>query len=415
MSRSFLSHRIVNWGRPVRITRADVSGAFADLGLLIPLEASLIAVNGLNPTSTLLGVGVMYVAAGWYFRIPMPVQPLKALAAIAIAQQLDADVIAAGAILMTLSLAALAVTGAIDRLYAIVPTAVIRGIQLGLAYILIKGAITMLGRPVTPGGSPVMLQLDSVSFPLMLALAPVVVLALLLLIKRPVVPASVAVLAVGAVVGLLAGTGELYGLRPGPEPIVFGLPGANDFALAATVLLAAQLPLTIANSVISTADASAAYFPDRAQRVTPRRLSFSIAAGNVWAGLFGGLPVCHGSGGLTAHYSFGARRPLSTALTGLTLIAVALLFGQAGLAFRHIIPLPFFGLLLLFVGLQHAKLALNLPSRSDVPYVALAGALAVVFDGNLAYAGAITLAAYWLVHGYEWLWPRLAPAVLRLP
>ena len=401
--------------RNARVSRADVSGAFADVGLLIPLEASLVAVNGLNATSTLLGVGIMYLLAGWYFRIPMPVQPLKALAAISIANQLDGDVIAAGALLMTGSLVVLAATGGIDRLYRIVPVAVIRGIQLGLAYILVKGAITMLGRPVTPGGTELALDFDTFNVPLMLALAPVVLIAMVVLIKKPVFPASLAVLAVGAVVGIAAGAGELGSLRPGPQPIAFGFPGGSDFMLAATVLLAAQLPLTIANSVISTADAGAAYFPEQRRRLTPRRLSLSIAAGNVWAGLAGGLPMCHGSGGLTAHYSFGARRPLSTAIAGVTFIAIAVLFGHAGLSLRHIIPLPFFGLLLLFVGIQHARLALQVPDPSDLPFVALAGVLAVVFDGNLAYAGTVTLAAYWLVRGYIRVWPRLAGRGVLLP
>src|SRR3989304_577174 len=80
------------------LSRSEIGGPFADLALLIPLEAALIAVNGLNPTSTLLGVGILYIGAGWYFGLPMPVQPLKALAAIAIAQQLSPDVIAAGAL-----------------------------------------------------------------------------------------------------------------------------------------------------------------------------------------------------------------------------------------------------------------------------------------------------------------------------
>src|SRR3989304_999009 len=95
----------------MKLTRPEISGAFADLGLLIPLEAALIAVNGLNPTSTLLGVGIVYIAAGWYFRLPMPVQPLKALAAIAIARELAPDVIAAGALLMSASLVILAARG----------------------------------------------------------------------------------------------------------------------------------------------------------------------------------------------------------------------------------------------------------------------------------------------------------------
>src|SRR3972149_3894861 len=92
----------------LRLTRSEISGAFAALGLLVPLEAALIAVNGLNPTSTLLGVGILYIGAGWYFGLPMPVQPLKALSGIAIAEQLSPDVIAAGAPLLRPSLGVLA-------------------------------------------------------------------------------------------------------------------------------------------------------------------------------------------------------------------------------------------------------------------------------------------------------------------
>jgi MFS superfamily sulfate permease-like transporter len=397
-----------------RVTRPDLSGAFADLGLLIPLEASLIAINGLNPTSTLLGAGLMYIAAGWYFRLPMPVQPLKALAAIAIAEQLSPDVIAAGALLMSLSLGVLALTGTVDRLYRVVPVAVIRGIQMGLAYILVRGAVVMLAKPLSDDTGAAGFALGSVDLPLMLALAPLALLAMVVLVKKPVVPASVAVLACGVIVGLILGADGLRGVRFGPEPIGFASPGRADFATAAAVLLTAQLPLTLANSVVATADAAKSYFPVQGPRATPRRLSLSIALGNLWAGAFGGLPVCHGSGGLTAHYSMGARRPLSTAITGVTLIAVALLFGNAGLAIRHIVPLPFFGLLLLFVGIQHARLALNVQGAADLPYVALAGSLAVVFDGNLAYAGAITLAVYWIAHGYVRLWPRVTGAMSSL-
>src|SRR3990170_7678578 len=137
----------------LRLTRSEISGAFADLGLLIPLEAALIAVNGLNPTSTLLGVGILYIAAGWYFGLPMPVQPLKALAAIAIAREMSPDIIAASALLMSASLGVLAITGLIDRIYAVVPTPTVRGIQLGLAYVLIRGAFDMLRKPITTTAS----------------------------------------------------------------------------------------------------------------------------------------------------------------------------------------------------------------------------------------------------------------------
>ncbi len=171
------------------------------------------------------------------------------------------------------------------------------------------------------------------------------------------------------------------------------------------MLLTAQLPLTLANSVISTADAAQRYFPREAGRVTPRRLSLSIAAANVWAGLAGGLPACHGSGGLTAHYSMGARCPRSTAITGVTLIVIALALGNAGLAIRHLVPMPFFGLLLLFVAVQHARLALDVQSAYDIPFVILAGALAVVLDGNLAYAGGVTLLMWYATRAMLHVWP----------
>jgi len=388
----------------MKLTRPEISGAFADLGVLIPLEAALIAVNGLNPTSTLLGVGIVYIAAGWYFRLPMPVQPLKALAAIAIARELSPDVIAAGALLMSLSLVVLAVSGAMDRVYAVIPIPVVRGIQLGLAYVLIRGAFNMLEKPLSPSVPQMTLSVGEVAVPVMLALAPLFLLGIALLVKKPIVPASLAVLAAGIAVGLYLGRWHGTSVL-GPAPITPSVPGIGAFGTAAAVLLTAQLPLTIANSVIATTDAARMYFPDQAHRVTPRRLSLSIALSNLWAGLFGGLPSCHGSGGLTAHYKMGARSPLATTLLGVILIALAILFGSAAQSVRTLVPLPFFGVLLLFVGVQHAALALNVERRSDLGYVALAGVMAVLFDGNLAYAGALTLCVYWALQGLQ----RLAP------
>jgi len=391
-----------------KLSRSEVSGAFADLGLLIPLEAALIAVNGLNPTSTLLGIGIIYIAAGWYFGLPMPVQPLKALAAIAVAQELAPDVIAAGALLMSLSLAVLVVTGLIDRLYAIIPTPVVRGIQLGLAYVLIRGAIHLLEKPLAPDVAQVSIAVAGTSVPLMVALAPLFLLAIALLVKKPLVPASLAVLVAGIGAGFAFGRWDGgTSLSLGPAMFSPDFPRLESFSLAAAVLLTAQLPLTIANSVVATTDAARQYFPGQAHRVTPRRVSLSIAAGNLWAGFFGGLPNCHGSGGLTAHYRLGARTPMATTLLGVILIVIALAFGEMAQSIRTLVPMPFFGVLLLYVGVQHVALAANVEKQTDLLFVGLAGVLAAVFDGNLAYAAGITLACYWAVQALQQLRGRL--------
>jgi SulP family sulfate permease len=384
---------------PPRLTRADVSGAFADLGLLVPLEASLIAVNGLNPTSTLLGAGIAYIAAGWYFRLPMPVQPLKAFAAIAVAEQLSPGVIAAGALLMSLSLAILALSGAMDRIYAWVPVPVVRGIQLGLAYLLIKGALKLFDKPIAPAGTHGWLGSPLDLIPLAL-FAGAGILVLVLFTKRPLAPASLVVLGVGVGAGLVLGRGSASALAFGPVGLTASFPHGGEFVTATKVLLVAQLPLTIANSVVATADAVKTYFPDRSSVATPRRISLSIAVANLWAGFFHGLPVCHGSGGLTAHYRLGARSQMATTVTGITLITIALAFGATALMVRSVVAFPFFGILLLFVGLQHVLLAANVERRFDLSFVALGGLLAVVFDGNLAYSGLVTLAVYLIfTHG----------------
>jgi MFS superfamily sulfate permease-like transporter len=390
-----------------KLTRSEISGAFADLGLLVPLEAALIAINGLNPTSTLLGVGIVYIVAGWFFDLPMPVQPLKALAAIAIARELSPDVIAAGALLMSLSLALLAFTGLIDRLYAVVPQPVVRGIQLGLAYVLIRGAFELMAKPLSPSDPAPQVAFGDLSVPAMIVLAPAVVALILFLVRTPLVPASLAVLATGVGVGLYLGRWD-GAAAFGPAPMAVNVPNAEAFGTAAAVLLTAQLPLTLANSVISTADASKRYFP-QAAKATPRNLSISIALGNIWAGFFGGLPVCHGSGGLTAHYRLGARTPAATALLGVVLIVIALGFGQGAQSIRTLVPLPFFGMLLLFVGIQHIVLALGVEKRSDLAFVGLAGVLAVALDGNLAYVAALTLAACWATRALE----RFLPGPFR--
>src|SRR5207302_1587725 len=84
----------------MRFDRSELAGAVADLGVLVPIAVALIVKNGLSPTAVLLPAGLLYAVAALVYRLPVPVQPLKAFGAIAIAKGLGADEIAAGALLM---------------------------------------------------------------------------------------------------------------------------------------------------------------------------------------------------------------------------------------------------------------------------------------------------------------------------
>ncbi len=89
-------------------------------------------------------------------------------------------------------------------------------------------------------------------------------------------------------------------------------------ALRFDVILALILPqivLTLANSVIATQDVAKRYFKEQASQVTADRLLYSIGFGNILTSLIGGLPFCHGAGGLTAHVKGGSTPVSYTHLT----------------------------------------------------------------------------------------------------
>src|SRR4051794_29746227 len=113
--------------RRLRLTRNEIAGGLGDSGLLLPIAIAMITINGLNATAVFAGVGLAYLGTALYFRVPVPVQPLKAFAAAAIALNLHASVIAAGALLMSAAMAALAVTGLGGWVSARLPPVLVRG------------------------------------------------------------------------------------------------------------------------------------------------------------------------------------------------------------------------------------------------------------------------------------------------
>jgi SulP family sulfate permease len=220
------------------------------------------------------------------------------------------------------------------------------------------------------------------------------VVLLLLFLWRPLLPAGAVVAAVGVAVGLaLEGDGVRFSV--GPAPVGFMWPEAGDFSKAFVVLVIPQLPLTLTNAVIATVDTARSYFGEDARRVTPVRTSLSMVAGNLWAGLAGGLPMCHGSGGLTAHYRMGARSPVSTTITGALLVTVALLFGSSALEVRSLVPYAVLGALLLYVGVQHLLLGLKVKDPRHLAVVAVVGAVAAAPFGNLATGAGAGMLASW--------------------
>jgi MFS superfamily sulfate permease-like transporter len=352
------------------------SGAFADLGLLIPVVAALVLTNGFNATPVLLVFGAAYIFSALYYRLPMPVQPLKAMAAIAIAQGLGADVVSAAALLMAAVLLTLAATGVIDPLSRLFTRPVIRGIQAAVGLLLIKTALEMStsGR-VLEGRDEMFLSLGAeVPVAVIIALAAAGVLAFSLW-KRGLPPVLM-VLAFGLFAGLAFGSaGIISGVSFGPDMPSPALPGGGAFATALVLLVIPQVPLTIGNATVACADTARGYFGEGASRVTHRSLLSTMGVANVFAGAVGGMPVCHGAGGLTAHYRFGARTAAAGLIIGSSLIALALVFGSSAVELFGLIPYPVLGVMLGAVGAQHGLLARDCRGWDEI---AVVGTIALV-------------------------------------
>lgn len=370
--------------RSFKFDLAELGGALGDVGTLIPLLAALIAINGLDPTSVFLVAGLAYLLGGLYYRLPIPIQPLKAVSAIAISLGLSASVVSASGLWMGAMLLTLSFTGLMTVLARLFPKSVVRGIQLAVGLLLVRSGLLLAVKPeLLIGGQASSVRVASLSLPLGWPLAVVTGLILVACLRARRWPASLAVLGFGLLVsvawGSLEGLGEIHlGLNL-PR---LARPSVKDATSALVLLVMPQLPLTLGNAVIATADTAKDYFGEKAGRVTHKALLITMSLPNLLASAIGGMPVCHGSGGLTAHYKFGARTGGANLMMAALCLTIALFVDGSVLPILSLIPYPVLGVLLLFVGVQHALLARDL--RGDQMAIALSIAGTTLATRNLA-------------------------------
>lgn len=380
----------------MRFDRRELAGAVADLGVFVPIAVTLIVANGLSATAVLLPAGLLYVTAALVYGLPIPVQPLKAFGAIAIAKGLGADEIAAGALLLGAIFLLSGRLGLLDLAARAFPRALVRGVQLTVGLLFLKIAWGLVTDP--PKSFSEHALTPEWALPLGL-----LVFVLAVTLKRFAV--SLVLVGAGAVAMLALG-GD--GLAFGPSELAIPSLDAATFATALTVLVLPQAPLSFANSCLATADAARVYFGESGRTVTPGRLATTFGSANLLAGSLAGMPVCHGAGGLTAHYSFGARTGGAPLVMGATALVLALGLG-AGLAeVLPAFPLPVLAGLLATAGLLHIGLLRDL--RGSWSWALALGVGALGFQVNLALALAAGLALWWLARAVRYLFTRGAEA-----
>jgi MFS superfamily sulfate permease-like transporter len=339
---------------------SEISGSLGDLGTLLPLFIALSTTHSIAPASTLVFSGLANIATGLLFGLPIPVQPMKAIAAAAIDGRFDVQRTVAAGVLVSGAVFVLAVSGTLKWLGSVVPTPIVRGIQVGAGLQL----VVSVGQKMVAGMGWVRPRWSDNYLWMMAAFGFLVVCAALER-RRTVVPFALVVTVVGVVLAVLPAHRHDHdeGLHMPLlwHPRIYSFTW-RDFRDAIPTAVG-QLPLTTLNSILATSHLAALLLPSRP---TPSlgHIGISLAITNFISAPFGAMPICHGSGGLAGQYRFGARSGASVMFLGTIKLLLGLFAAGPVIWVIRRFPSSILGIMVLAAGIELAKVAESVNSTA---------------------------------------------------
>lgn len=362
-----------------RFDRMEWSGALGDLGTLIPFVVAYVAVVKVDPFSILFTFGAAMVTCGLYYRTPFPVQPMKAIGAVAATQAAQTAVITSASVYAAdistgVIWLVLGITGAAKYLAGLVQRYVVIGIVLGLGMNFMLDGVRMMS-----GGW---------------LIAAIGLLGTVLLLKNKTIPAMFILLVFGVVCGAIQSPEHLRALlivRPAIRLPAFALARItwHDLVIGTALLTLPQLPLTLGNAVIAVKEENNRLFPDRA--VTERTIAISTGVMNVASAALGGVPMCHGAGGMAGHVAFGARSGGAPIIVGTILLCLSFFFSGAVQSIFDLFPPPVLGVILFLTGAQLALGSCDFSKNKGERFITLATAAFAMWNVGLAFVAGLAL------------------------
>ncbi|PWW76625.1 hypothetical protein C7212DRAFT_351778 [Tuber magnatum] len=345
-----------NWQTLKENPLGEIAGSLGDLGTLLPLMTALTAGGSISLTATLIFSGVFNVYSGAFFGIPIVVQPMKAVASIALARQLSLKETMAAGIGVGIVVMLLSIVGMIKKAADLIPLPIVKGIQVGAGLSLCLNAGSMLSSLSLNGSKwddNLFWAIGAFSILYGFSRLPKFPFALLVFLLGGIF-AAIEVATSGG--GGLPAFGFWWPFNP-------TIPTPTEFATGFGTAGVGQIPLTILNSVIAVRYLSEDLMPARpAPSVTA--LGISVGFMNLTGCWFGAMPVCHGSGGLAAQHRFGARSGTSVILLGLVKIGAGLAFGESLASLLQRFPKSLLGIMVFAAGIELASVAENLNSSA---------------------------------------------------
>ncbi|OUZ99732.1 sulfate transporter [Macleaya cordata] len=370
---------------------AELNGAMGDLGTYIPIVISLALAKDLNLGVTLIFTGIYNIITGLMYGVPMPVQPMKSIAAVAISSGSDFGIpeimaagICTGAILFLLG-----ITGLMGYVYKLIPLPVVRGIQLaqGLSFALTSVKYIRKTQNFSKGktvGDRPWLGLDGLVLALVCASFIVVVNGageeresvvdsdelhneskrgrkLWRIIVS--LPSAVIVFMLGIVLAFIRKPGVVKDIEFGPSSIQFVKISSHAWKEGFIKGAIPQLPLSVLNSVIAVCKLSSDLFPGKDFSATS--VSVSVGLMNLVGCWFGAMPCCHGAGGLAGQYKFGGRSGGCVAVLGAAKLVLGVVLGSSLVKILTQFPVGLLGVLLLFAGIELAMTSRDMNTKEE--------------------------------------------------
>lgn len=344
----------------IQFNRRELAGAFGDIGTSLPIIVGILLATGLNPAGVLTAFGLAQIITGLLYGLPMPVQPLKAMAVAVIAGQASGPMLQLAGLMIGAAMLILSASGALDWLSRVIPLCVVRGVQAGLGLALARVATKLVNQEGNVWGW---------------VAAGVSILVLALLRKNHRLPGALVVIG-AAVIWAAFYRVEWSSLKEG---IGFTLPQAepwpwHQWLTALTLLVLPQIPLSLSNSVIATQQTVRDLFPGK--ELTLRTIGLTYAGINLIVPWFGGIPVCHGCGGLAGYYALGARTGGAVVIYGSMFVVAGLFFSGAFAGLIHAFPKSILGAVLLVEAAVLVLLMRDL--RASKPALGLSATVALI-------------------------------------
>lgn len=343
----------------------ELGGAFGDWGTLIPFIIGYISIVGLSPAGIFLTLGITNIILGIKFNLPLPVQPQKTIGTVAISQRWSPNLVISTGLGTGIIWTLLGFTRTLNKIVKKIPIITVRGIQLGLGLIL--------------GWSAFTLMFDKIDF-FTILLGIVSLLIIVVLINNKRVPSAVVLVLMGIILLFITNTITLIDIKFSLPIFEFHIPDWINILWGIALAGIAQIFLTLTNVMIATIGLIKDLFPEKEIQIDANKLALNMGLMNLMNPFLGGIPLCHGSGGLAAQYAFGARSGGSMILEGILELTLGLFFSETLFLIFTEFPKAIFGAMLLYTSYLLVRISFKDYNHKNLPIILTSGLICLIFN-----------------------------------